>query len=65
MIKVPATPAGLDAIEELCASGVTLNITLVFSPRQYRAARDAMWRVCGGVRRSSALRASTASSSRA
>ena len=51
MIKVPATPAGLDAIEELCASGVTLNITLVFSPRQYRAARDAMWR--GAQRRSS------------
>lgn len=48
MIKVPATPAGLDAIEELCASGVTLNVTLIFSPRQYRAARDAMWR---GVQR--------------
>jgi transaldolase len=51
MIKVPATPAGLDALEELCASGVTLNVTLVFSPRQYRAARDAMWR--GAQRRSS------------
>jgi transaldolase len=51
MIKVPATPAGLDAIEELCASGVTVNVTLVFSPRQYRAARDAMWR--GAQRRSS------------
>jgi transaldolase len=44
MIKVPATPAGLDAIEELCAAGVTLNITLVFHERQYVAARDAMWR---------------------
>ena len=44
MIKVPATPAGLDAIEELAAAGVTLNVTLVFSSRQYRAARDAMWR---------------------
>lgn len=44
MIKVPATPAGIDAIEELCASGVTLNITLIFSPRQYRAASQAMWR---------------------
>jgi transaldolase len=51
MIKVPATPAGLDAIEDLCASGVTVNVTLVFSPRQYRAARDAMWR--GAQRRSS------------
>jgi transaldolase len=51
MIKVPATPAGLDALEELCASGVTLNVTLVFSPRQYRAAREAIWR--GAQRRSS------------
>jgi transaldolase len=44
MIKVPATPGGLGAIEELCAAGVTLNITLIFSPRQYTAARDVMWR---------------------
>ncbi|MFQ3649291.1 MAG: transaldolase family protein [Gemmataceae bacterium] len=44
MIKIPATPAGLGAIEELCAAGVTLNVTLIFSQRQYVAARDAMWR---------------------
>ncbi len=44
MIKIPATPAGLAAIEDLAAAGVTLNITLVFTPRQYVAARDAMWR---------------------
>jgi transaldolase len=44
MIKVPATPAGLGALEELCAAGVTLNVTLIFSPRQYEAARDAIWR---------------------
>ena len=44
MIKVPATPAGLDALEALCAAGVTLNVTLIFSPRQYEAARDAIWR---------------------
>lgn len=44
MIKIPATPAGLDAIEELVAAGVTLNITLIFSQRQYEAARDAAWR---------------------
>jgi transaldolase len=44
MIKVPATPAGLQALEELCAAGVTLNVTLIFSPRQYQAARDAIWR---------------------
>ena len=44
MIKVPATPAGLDALEELVAAGVTVNVTLIFSMRQYEAARDAVWR---------------------
>lgn len=51
MIKVPATPAGLDALEELCAAGVTLNVTLIFTERQYRAAREAVWR--GAQRRDS------------
>ncbi|MCE5303415.1 MAG: transaldolase [Planctomycetaceae bacterium] len=50
MIKVPATPAGLDALEELAASDVTINVTLIFSPRQYQIARDAVWR--GAQRRS-------------
>jgi transaldolase len=44
MIKVPATPAGLASLEELCAAGVTLNVTLCFTPRQYHAAREAIWR---------------------
>lgn len=44
MIKVPATPGGLAALESLCAAGVTLNVTLIFSMRQYKAARDAVWR---------------------
>jgi len=44
MIKVPATPAGLDALEELCASGVTINVTLIFSERQWQQAATAMWR---------------------
>jgi transaldolase len=51
MIKVPATPSGLGALEELCASGVTLNVTLIFTMRQYEAARDAIWR--GAQRRKS------------
>src|SRR5262249_32465084 len=34
MIKVPATPAGLAAIEDMAAAGVTVNVTLTFSPRQ-------------------------------
>jgi transaldolase len=44
MIKVPATPGGLAALEDLCAAGITLNVTLIFSMRQYKAARDAVWR---------------------
>jgi transaldolase len=44
MIKVPATPAGLDALEGLAAAGITINVTLIFSPKQYRAAREAIWR---------------------
>ncbi len=51
MIKVPATPGGIAALEELAAAGVTINVTLVFSRRQYEAARDAIWR--GAQRRSS------------
>ncbi len=44
MMKIPATPAGIEAIEPLCAAGVTINVTLIFTERQYGAARDAMWR---------------------
>ena len=44
MIKVPATPAGLDSLEELTARGVPLNVTLIFTMRQYQQARDAIWR---------------------
>jgi transaldolase len=51
MIKVPATPAGIDALESLAAAGVSLNVTLIFTSRQYRAAREAIWR--GAQRRDS------------
>ena len=44
MIKVPATHCGLACLEELAAFGVTLNVTLIFTSRQYQAARDAIWR---------------------
>lgn len=44
MIKVPNTAGGIAALEELAAAGVTINVTLTFSPRQYIAARDAIWR---------------------
>lgn len=43
MIKVPATPAGLAALPELAARGIPLNVTLIFTMRQYEAARDAIW----------------------
>lgn len=44
MIKVPATSAGLDSIEELVAAGVSINVTLIFTSRQYEIAREAAWR---------------------
>ncbi len=53
MIKVPATPAGLAALERLAAAGITLNVTLIFSERQYREAREAIWR--GAQKRKSGL----------
>lgn len=43
LIKVPATEAGLAALEDLVAAGVNVNVTLIFSERQYLAARDAVW----------------------
>lgn len=44
MIKVPATPGGLGALEELVAHGVAVNVTLIFSESQYRAARNACYK---------------------
>ena len=44
MIKVPATPAGLDALEEIVVAGIPVNVTLIFTMEQYQAARDACWR---------------------
>jgi transaldolase len=40
-IKIPGTPEGLPAITECVASGVPVNVTLLFSADQYRAAADA------------------------
>src|SRR5438093_1237812 len=53
VIKVPATDAGLACLEELAANGTTINVTLCFSERQYKAARDAVWR--GAQRRKDGL----------
>jgi 6-phosphogluconate dehydrogenase len=35
MIKIPATPEGLPAIEEVIASGINVNVTLIFSQDVY------------------------------
>jgi transaldolase/glucose-6-phosphate isomerase len=37
MIKVPATPAGIPAIETLIGEGVNINVTLMFSLAHYEA----------------------------
>jgi transaldolase len=41
MIKVPATAAGVPAIEELTARGVNVNVTLLFSVARYEQVMDA------------------------
>ena len=40
-IKIPGTPAGLEAIEEATFAGIPVNVTLLFSTQQYQAASDA------------------------
>jgi transaldolase / glucose-6-phosphate isomerase len=41
MIKVPATPEGIPAIEELIADGICVNVTLMFAPETYEAVAEA------------------------
>ena len=35
MVKVPATPAGIPAIRQLTAEGISINVTLLFSQSVY------------------------------
>lgn len=35
MIKIPATPAGIPAIEDAIAAGINVNVTLIFSVQNY------------------------------
>ncbi|MGA9773143.1 MAG: bifunctional transaldolase/phosoglucose isomerase [Blastocatellia bacterium] len=35
MIKIPATPAGIPAIEQAIAAGLNINVTLIFSQETY------------------------------
>ncbi|HEU4974171.1 MAG TPA: transaldolase [Baekduia sp.] len=44
MIKVPGTPAGLPAIEELTRRGININVTLLFSIERYEQVIDAYLR---------------------
>lgn len=44
MIKVPATPEGIPAIEELIAAGVSVNVTLIFSRERYEEVIEAYLR---------------------
>jgi transaldolase/glucose-6-phosphate isomerase len=41
MVKVPATPEGLPAIEALIAKGISINITLLFSQHVYGEVAEA------------------------
>ncbi len=41
MVKIPATPAGIPAIEETIASGINVNVTLIFSVENYRQVMEA------------------------
>jgi transaldolase len=52
MIKVPATKAGLPAIEQLIAEGVNINVTLLFAIDRYEAVAEAY--LCGLERRRAA-----------
>jgi len=44
LVKVPGTPAGIAAFEELSAAGVSVNVTLIFSLAQYEAVAQAYLR---------------------
>ncbi len=41
MIKVPATPAGIPAIQQLISEGINVNVTLLFSQQTYERVADA------------------------
>src|SRR5215468_2105278 len=44
LIKIPGTKEGLPAIEEAIFSGISVNVTLLFSPAHYVAAAEAFLR---------------------
>ncbi len=53
-VKIPGTPAGIEAIAALIFAGIPINVTLLFSRAQYLAASDAYmrgieWRLAAGL----------------
>lgn len=44
MIKIPATPAGIPAIEETIAAGINVNVTLIFAVKNYEQVAEAFIR---------------------
>jgi transaldolase len=47
LIKVPATPAGVEAFSRLTAEGLSVNVTLIFSLAQYQSVAQAY--LCGAL----------------
>jgi transaldolase len=46
MIKIPGTPAGLPAVEQVIAAGINVNVTLLFSVQSYI---DTAWAYISGL----------------
>ena len=44
MVKIPATPEGIPAVQDLIAEGININITLMFSVAHYEAVANAFLR---------------------
>ena len=38
LVKIPGTPEGIPAIRQLISEGISINVTLLFSPEAYRSA---------------------------
>ncbi len=41
MVKVPATPEGIPAIQQLLSEGININVTLLFAPAAYEQVAEA------------------------
>lgn len=49
MIKIPATKAGLPAITDVIAQGISVNVTLIFSLERYAEVQDAYFAGISGA----------------